>query len=201
MLNRLTEDEIALVGKHFDLTMGHEPPLALWIIGRPAAGKTSTATILKNVLRESGHRVELIDGDAVRSFLNGFGYSVTDRSTVFEKYILLNKLFQERGILPITATIAGFRQFRDMVRDHLKNPRFIYLDCPFDVAAQRDQKGFYSKALAGQLKNFFDVDIPFETPHNYEMKIDSSTLKPHTIVTKIIEHFYKSGILIKPSKP
>ncbi|MBI4373681.1 MAG: adenylyl-sulfate kinase [Deltaproteobacteria bacterium] len=201
MPNGLTEREINLVGKHFDLTRGHERPLALWIIGRPAAGKTSTARILRDVLCESGHRVELIDGDAVRSFLNGFGYSVTDRSTVFEKYILLNQLFQERGILPVTATIAGFHQFREMVRTRLKNPKFIYLDCAFDVAAKRDQKGIYSKALAGQLKNFFDVDIPFETPHNYEMKIDSATLQPHTIVSKIIGHFYKSGILIKPSRP
>lgn len=201
MSNGLTDPEIALVGKHFDLTSGHERPLALWIIGRPAAGKTSTARILKEVLRESGHRVELIDGDVVRSFLNGFGYSVTDRSTVFEKYIHLNKFLQERGILPITATIAGFHRFRDMVRENLKNPRFIYLDCSFDVAARRDQKGFYAKALAGQLKNFFDVDIPFEAPQHYEMKIDSSTLKPHTIVTKIIEHFYVSGILNKPLRP
>lgn len=201
MSNGLTELEIEKLGKHFDLRGGHERPLSIWIIGRPAAGKTSTATILKDVLRESGHRVELIDGDIVRSHLNGFGYSVTDRSTVFEKYIHLNKFFQNLGILPITATIAGFRHFRDQVRENLENPRFIFLDCPFDVAAKRDQKGIYSKALSGQLKNFFDVDIPFETPHNYEMRIDSSTMKPPTIVTNILEHFYQTGILAKPTRP
>jgi adenylylsulfate kinase-like enzyme len=102
---------------------------------------------------------------------------------------------QQRGIIPITATICGFRLFREIVRENLKNPRFIYLDCPFNVAAQRDQKGHYSKALAGQIKNFFDVDIPFETPANCEIKIDSDQLKPQEIIRRIGDHFNRVGIL------
>lgn len=71
----------------------------------------------------------------------------------------------------------------------------LCLDCPFNVAAQRDQKGHYSKALSGQITNFFDVDVPYETPVNYEIKIDSAQLKPQEILKRIGDHFNRVGIL------
>lgn len=200
MLDGLSEAEIRLVAEYFNLSEGNEHPLALWIIGRPAAGKTTTASLLQDVLRRAGYRVELVDGEAVRSILDGaYGFSVTDRLAVFKKYVHLNQILQSRGIIPLTATIGGLREFRDIVRSHLKNPRFIYLDCPFDVAAQRDQKGHYDKALAGELKNFFGVDIPFEPPIECEMRIDSATLKPSEIVARIMEYLNHVGLLRKIS--
>lgn len=196
MLNALTEPEIRLVSEYFDFSRGGEPPLAIWIIGRPAAGKTTTAMLLRDALGQSGYRVELIDGDIARSVLDGAtGYSANDRHVVFEKYVHINQILQSRGIIPITATIGGFRYFREVVRNSVQNPRFIYLDCPFETAAKRDQKGFYGKALAGEINNFFDVDIPYEAPANYEIKIDSARLKPSEIVEKIVKHFDHAGLL------
>lgn len=201
MFDRLNEIEIKWVEEYFDLSEGKERPLALWIIGRPAAGKTTTGILLQDVLQRAGHRVELIDGEAVRSALNGnFGYSVIDRQLVLKKYVHINQLIQKRGIIPITAAIAGFRKFREIVRNSLENPRFIYLDCPFEVATQRDQKGHYAKALAGEIKNFYDVDIPFEIPVRYEIRIDSAKLKPPEIVAKIVNHLNQKGLLGNISK-
>ena len=196
MLETLTEAEIKLVTEYFDFSPGDESPLALWIIGRPAAGKTTTATLLYDVLRRTGHRTVLIDGDVARSVLNGsLGYSPNDRLQAFKKYVHINQLLQSVGVIPITATIGGFRQFRDIVRNNLENPRFIYLDCPFDEAARRDQKGHYAKALAGEVNNFVGVDIPYEPPRNYEIQIDSYRFKPPEIVENIVNHFNQTGLL------
>jgi len=200
MVHGLSEDEISWVEKYFDLSEGNERPLAIWIIGRPAAGKTTTATLLRDVLQREGYSVKLVDGEAVRSALNSFlGYSSTDRLSAFKKYVHINQLLQKRGIIPITATIGGFRQFRQIVRTTLQNPKFIYLDCPFNVAAKRDQKNLYARALAGEVENFFDIDIPYEIPGKYEMRVNSAKLKPHEIVATIFRHFGQAGLLRKMS--
>jgi len=200
MYDGLSGAEIQSVAEHFDLSEGNECPLALWIIGRPAAGKTTTASLLKDLLRRARYRVELVDGDAVRAILDGvYGFSVSDRLAVFKKYVHLNQILQSRGIIPITATIGGFRESRDIARSNLNNSRFVYLDCPFDVAAQRDNKGNYARALGGQLANFFGVDISFEEVIECEMRIESAILKPTEIVARIIEHLNHAGLLRKIS--
>ena len=201
MLNVLSELEIELIKEKIDFSIGMEESLALWVIGRPAAGKTTIAMILHDIIQRAGHRIELIDGDVMRSALDGhLGYSMEDRLAVFKKYIHINQLLQRKGIIPITATIGGFYQFRELVRISLENPRFIYLDCPFDVAVQRDPKGLYAKALAGHVNNFFGLDIPYEKPMSCEMTIDSGYQKPSEIISKIINHLNKSGLLRKRIK-
>lgn len=192
----LNENQLRSIGRHFDLTKGEEPPLSLWIIGRPAAGKTTAAIMLRDVLIRTGHRVELVDGENVRSIYNGdYGFSVADRLAHLKNLIHLNQVLQERDIIPITATIGGLHTFRDMVRKNLKNPRLIYLDCPFEVAAERDNKGNYAKALAGKLKDFFGIDIPFQPPVECEMRINSASLKPSEITSSIMEHLYQTALL------
>ena len=198
MLERLSEQEIKLVENHFDISDGNETPLSIWVIGRPASGKTTVSTLLKHQLEQSGHQAVLIDGDDVRSILNGaLGYSPSDRLSVFKKYVCISQLIQDKGIIPITATIGGFREFRDIVRKQIPNPRFIFLDCPFDVAAKRDQKGHYARAIAGELPNFFGIDISYEMPENYEIKFNSSKLNPTEITSQIVEHLKGEDLLKK----
>lgn len=196
MLNALTEKDIELVSEYFNFSPGRENPMALWIIGRPAAGKTTVAKLLHDMLRQSGHRVELIDGDVARSVLNGsIGYSFNDRLRAFQKYVHINQLFQSSGIVPITATIAGFRQFRNIIWNNLNNLNLVYLECPFEVAAERDQKGHYTTAIAGEIEHFFGVDIVYEIPVRYTLKINSARLKPYEIVARILEHLNSEKIL------
>jgi adenylylsulfate kinase-like enzyme len=192
----LDKNEIQLVSKYFDLTEGSEPLLSLWIVGRPASGKTTIATLLHHTLSQAGYRVELVDGDVMRSMLSEVdSFSAADRLSVFKKYVYINRFLQCRGIIPITATIGGLSEYADIVRKNLKNPRFIHLDCPIDVAARRDQKGHYSKALAGKLENFIGIDIPYEPPTECEMVIDSAGLKPTVIAANILEHLGAKGLL------
>ena len=193
---RLNEKEIKLIYENFNLSDGTESELSFWIIGRPAAGKTTIATMLCEYLKLHNHHVELIDGDAIRSILNGCsGYSPIDRLSVFKKYISINQLFQERGIIPVTATVCGFKEFRSIVRAEVKKPIMIYLDCNFETAAQRDQKGTYAKAIEGKVNNFFGVDIEYEIPEKYDLKIDSGQYNPKEIIQMIIDFINNSGCL------
>ena len=90
----------------------------------------------------------------------------------------------------------GLRQTREILLRDLDNARLVFLDCPFDVAADRDQKGLYAKALAGEIRNFPGVDLPFESPTRYDMRIDSAKLSPGEIVAKIVQHFQQDGLLL-----
>ena len=194
MLDRLNGEEIQRITEYFDLSQGKERPLALWIIGRPAAGKTTTASLIRDALRQAGHRVDLVDGETVREIFDGaLGYSKDDRLVALKRLIKINRFLQTRCIIPITATIAGFRHFREIARREVDNIRFVFLDCPFDVAAQRDKKGIYAKALAGEIKDFYGVDFTFESPTRYELKLDSAALKPAQVVTRILGHFERGG--------
>jgi|ETNmetMinimDraft_13_1059891.scaffolds.fasta_scaffold47087_2 adenylylsulfate kinase-like enzyme len=189
--------DIGRIKEHFDLTPGNEPPLSIWIIGRPAAGKTTTAEMLQHVVRQAGYRVELVDGEVVRAIFDGkLGHSRDDRLIALDRLIHVNRFLQSHGIIPITATIMGLRQTREILLRDLDNARLVFLDCPFDVAADRDQKGLYAKALAGEIRNFPGVDLPFESPTRYDMRIDSAKLSPGEIVAKIVQHFQQDGLLL-----
>jgi len=192
----LTEVELQLIGEHFDFSQGNEKPLALWIIGRPAAGKTTVASLLQDVLRWRGHRAELVDGERVRSALGGFyGFSPSDRVAVFKKYIDLNQILQNRGIIPVTATVGGSIGGRELVRDNLENAEFIYLACPSSVAARRDKKGLYARAWAGKLNHFAGIHLLFQSPPWCAMELDSARLDPLEIVTRIMAYLDANKLL------
>ncbi len=196
MLNRLQQEDVSKIEEYFDLSPGEEQPLSIWVFGRPAAGKTTTSELLLDLIRGMGHRVELVDGDAVRTLFDGnLGHSIRDRLTAFHRLILINRLLQKQGIVTITATVAGSRYFRSIARTNLINPRFIYLDCPFDVAAERDKKNLYKRAIIGEVKHFYGVDLTYEIPLEYEMWIDSARLNPDEIVGEIMDHLMSTGIL------
>ena len=196
MLNELQHEDVSKIEEYFDLSPGEEQPLSIWVFGRPAAGKTTTSELLLDFIRGMGHRVELVDGDAVRTLFDGnLGHSTRDRLAAFHRLIWINQLLQKQGIVTITATVAGSRYFRRIARANLINPRFIYLDCPFDVAAERDKKNLYKRAIIGEVKHFYGVDLTYEIPLEYEMRVDSARLKPDEIVGEIMDHLKSTGIL------
>ena len=196
MLDSLQQEDVSKIKEYFDLSPGEEQPLAIWVFGRPAAGKTTTAELLLDLIHGMGHRVELVDGDAVRTLFDGnLGHSTTDRLAAFHRLIWINQLLQKQGIITITATVVGSRHFRRIARANLTNPRFIYLDCPFDVAAERDKKNLYKRALMGEVKHFYGVDLTYEIPLEYEMRVDSARLNPDEIVGEIMDHLKSTSIL------
>jgi adenylylsulfate kinase-like enzyme len=158
---------------------------SLWIIGRPGAGKTTAATLLRDALAKSGYRAGLVDGNRARRALGKYGHSAEDRLALIRKYVDLNLILQGRGVIPVTATMCGLRAQREIVRDKLVGVKFFFLDCPFAVAAGR-KPHLYRKAMAGKLGGFYGVDIAFEPPAECEMTIDSAILTPHEIVDRIM---------------
>jgi len=97
-------------------------------------------------------------------------------------------MLQDRGIIPVTATVGESAECRKLVRDNLENPKFIYLACPPDVAAQRDRKGLYTRIWSGELEHFANPQLLFQSSVDCEMELDSAKLDPLEIVVEIMAY-------------
>jgi adenylyl-sulfate kinase len=147
----------------------------LWFTGLSGAGKTTLARLIERRLRDCGARVELLDGDLVRTRLSkGLGFSKEDRDENIRRIGFVCELLSRNGVIAIAAAISPYRSVRDEIRSRI--PRFIevHVNCPLEVLVQRDVKGLYKKALAGEISFFTGISDPYEPPLQPEMKIDSS---------------------------
>jgi adenylylsulfate kinase len=147
-----------------------EPGITIWLTGLSGAGKSTIARALEPRLWEAGRRVEVLDGDVVRTHLSkGLGFSREDRDTNIRRIGWVCEVLNRHGVDAIVAAISPYRQTRDEVRARL--PRFVevYVDCPLDVLASRDPKGLYRKALAGEIAQFTGVSDPYEPPPSPEV--------------------------------
>lgn len=126
-------------------------------------------------LAESGAKVELLDGDEVRTHLSkGLGFSREDRDTNVRRIGFVAELLARNGVIAITAAISPYRDTRDAVRERIENFVEIFMDCPLEVLAERDVKGLYKKALAGEIPHFTGVSDPYEPPVSPDVRVDSS---------------------------
>lgn len=147
----------------------------LWFTGLSGAGKSTLANLLADELRGRGHRVEVLDGDEVRTNLSkGLGFSKEDRDTNIRRIGYVCKLLARNGVIAISAAISPYRDVRDEVRGMHQNFFEVYVECPLDTLVERDVKGLYKKALAGEIKNFTGVSDPYEPPLNAELVVNSS---------------------------
>lgn len=135
--------------------------------------------------------MEILDGDVVRTNLSkGFGFSKEDRDINIRRIGFVSNLLSRNGVVAVTVVISFYRAVRDEVRSMITNDGAgfveVFVKCLIDVLVERDVKGFYKKALVGEIKNFIGVDDPYEEPHNFEVVVDSSVEKVHDSVEKII---------------
>src|ERR1700691_1190696 len=131
--------------------MTHEG-FAVWLTGLSCAGKTTLADLRGLPLREPGARVELLDGDSVRTNLSqGLGFSREDRDTNIRRIGFVAELLSRNGIIVIVAAISPYRDTRDEVKAKIGNFLEVFVDCPVEVLAERDVKGLYKRALAGEV--------------------------------------------------
>src|SRR5271155_3996992 len=148
----------------------------LWFTGLSGAGKSTLANLAAEELRGRGHRVEILDGDEVRTNLSkGLGFSKEDRDTNIRRIGWVCRLLARNGVIAISAAISPYREIRDEVRamhDHFFE---AFVECSIPTLAERDVKGLYKKALAGEIKNFTGVSDPYEEPVSPELIVDSST--------------------------
>lgn len=147
----------------------------LWFTGMSGAGKSTLANLVAEELLTRGHRVEVLDGDEVRTHLSkGLGFSKEDRDTNIRRIGYVAKLLARNGVVAITAAISPYRDVRDEVRRAHQNFFEVYVKCSLEKLVERDVKGLYKKALAGELPNFTGVSDPYEEPLNPELVIESS---------------------------
>jgi adenylylsulfate kinase len=147
-----------------------EQGCTVWFTGLSGAGKSTVSNLIESELRTRGLRVEVLDGDVVRTNLSkGLGFSKADRDTNIRRIGWVCEVLTRNGVVSIAAAISPYRDIRDEVRGKIGRFVEVYMECSIPVLADRDVKGLYKKALAGEIKNFTGVDDPYEAPVNPEV--------------------------------
>ena len=164
----------------------------IWMTGLSGAGKSTLARALETALRERQRHVEVLDGDEVRENLSkGLGFSKEDRDINIRRIGFVCELLSRNGVIAIAAAISPYRAVREEVRARILNFVEVYVECPVEVLAERDVKGLYKKALAGEIANFTGITDPYEPPASPEATVNSSTETPAESVDRIwatLEH-------------
>ncbi|HYV07788.1 MAG TPA: adenylyl-sulfate kinase [Blastocatellia bacterium] len=168
----------------------------LWFTGLSGAGKTTLARIVEAELLSRGHRVEVLDGDIIRTNLSrGLGFSKEDRDTNIRRIGFVCNLLTRNGVVAIAAAISPYREVRDELRRDIGSFVEVYVKCPIDVLAERDVKGLYKKALAGEIKNFTGVDDPYEAPASAEVVVETDSELPDASAAHIIARLEELGLV------
>lgn len=174
--------------------------LVIWLTGLSSAGKTTLSRSLSRQLKQAGLRVETLDGDEVRENLSrGLGFSEQDRNTNIRRIGFVARLLARNGVVVLGAAISPYRQSRDDVRRGIEQDdvRFIevFVRCPLETLVERDVKGLYAKALAGEIEHFTGISDPYEEPFAPEIIVDSSLESVEQSTEKILSHLVESEAL------
>lgn len=176
---------------------GSTSGFTIWFTGLSGSGKTTISEIVGNRLRELGHRVELLDGDVVRTNLSkGLGFSKEDRDTNIRRIGWVCEVLTRNDVVAIAAAISPYREVRDEVRTKVGRFVEIYVECPIETLAARDIKGLYRKALAGEITGFTGVDDPYEPPLSPEVTCYSDGREtPAQSAEKVLARLTELGYL------
>lgn len=174
----------------------------LWFTGLPSSGKSTLAQLVAAELRARGRGVEVLDGDVVRTHLSkGLGFSKEDRDENIRRIGFVCGLLSRHGVAAIAAAISPYRAIRDEVRAATANFVEIYVKASVEACAQRDVKGLYKKALAGEIKNFTGVNDPYEPPLNPELTVETEKESPKQSVSAILRKLEELGYLDASGEP
>ncbi len=191
------EGEVTLAERHQNM---QQKGVTLWMTGLSGSGKSTIAVALEQVLMQRAKHAYRLDGDNIRHGLNkNLGFSAEDRTENIRRIGEVAKLFAEAGIVTITSFISPYRADRDLVRklhDDAGLPFFeVYVDAPLDVAEERDPKGLYKKARAGEIKGFTGIDDPYEAPQNPELHLRTDKLSVEDSVRALLSYLDERGLL------
>ena len=178
------------VNRDHHANLKNQKPAVLWLTGLSGSGKSTIANAIEKKLAGMNRHTFLLDGDNVRHGLNkDLGFTDADRIENIRRVGEVARLMTDAGLIVITAFISPFRAERTMVREMMQPGEFVevFIDTPLNIAEQRDVKGLYAKARAGELKNFTGIDSPYETPENPEIIIDTTQMDIETAADKIIQ--------------
>jgi adenylyl-sulfate kinase len=173
----------------------------LWFTGMSGAGKTTLARAVESILRDRGLKVEVLDGDVVRTNLSkGLGFSKEDRDINIKRIGFVCKLLTRNGVAAIGSAISPYRAVRDYIREDIGRFVEVYCSCPLEVLVERDVKGLYKKALAGEIENFTGVSDPYEEPLNAEVVVHSDSESLEESVGKILSKLEELGYVPQASE-
>lgn len=164
--------------------------LMVWFTGLSGSGKSTVAIALERELHSRGILCRILDGDNVRSGINNnLGFSAEDRVENIRRIAEVSRLFVDTGIVTIAAFISPSNALREMAASIIGKDDFveIYVDTPLAVCEERDVKGLYKKARAGEVKNFTGISAPFEAPEHPALRLDTSKLTVQQSVGKLLE--------------
>lgn len=168
----------------------------VWLTGLPSSGKSTIAFTAEHLLVERGHLAYVLDGDNIRHGLNkNLGFSAEHREENIRRIGEVGKLFTDAGALTLTSFVSPYRADRDKVRALVADGDFIevFIDTPLELCEERDPKGLYKKARAGEIPNFTGISDPYEPPTNAELVIPTADCTPQEAAQRLIALLVERG--------
>ena len=181
----------------------HQKPVMLWFTGLSGAGKSTVANLVEQRLFARGRHTYTLDGDNVRHGLNrDLGFTETDRAENIRRVAEVGNLMADAGLIVMVSFISPFRAERRLARELMADGEFVevYVATPLNVAEERDPKGLYAKARAGELKNFTGIDSPYEPPENPELILDTVAHSADALADQVVDFLTRSGFLSLPDE-
>lgn len=175
----------------------------LWFTGLSGAGKSTLTDRLHDEFKRRGYKVEVLDGDVVRTNLSkGLGFSKEDRDTNIRRIGFVCDLLSRNGVIAISAAISPYeairQECRELVESHDAAFVEVYCKCSLDELVRRDVKGLYKKALSGEIQNFTGVSDPYEEPTHPEIVVESDREAVDVSFQRILSYLEERGLISKP---
>jgi bifunctional enzyme CysN/CysC len=186
------------VNKSARADIKNQKPVVLWFTGLSGSGKSTIANLVERSLFAQGRHTYLLDGDNVRHGLNrDLGFTDADRVENIRRVAEAAKLFVDAGLIVLVSFISPFRSERRMAREMVGEDEFIeiFVDTPIEVCMQRDPKGLYEKAKAGQIKNFTGIDSPYEIPETAELTLKTAGVDPAVLAIDVLDILRQRGLI------
>jgi len=173
----------------------------LWLTGLPSSGKTTIGQALVERLTARGRYTELLDGDEIRKGLSSdLGFDRVSREAHAGRVTYVAKVLARNGVIPIVALISPYRTSRARARAEISRFVEVYINTPLEVCEQRDVKGLYRRARAGEIKEMTGIDDPYEPPEHAEIVVDAVRLAPSESADYILRELERRGVL-PPAPP
>ncbi|NEO86108.1 MAG: adenylyl-sulfate kinase [Spirulina sp. SIO3F2] len=170
--------------------------VTLWFTGLSGAGKTTISAVVAQKLRDAGCKLEVLDGDVVRTNLTkGLGFSKEDRDTNVRRIGFVANLLTRNGVIVIVSAISPYRAIRDELKEQIGDFVEVFVNAPVEECERRDVKGLYKKARSGEIKNFTGISDPYEPPLTPEIECRTDLEELDESVEKVMSYIKEKGYI------